>query len=618
MSGMPSVRLHFWRSPPGQPAWARPVLLAVAALAGLAYAWGLNSAVLEAFYGAGARSMSTSWHNFLFGAFDPLGTVTVDKLPGALWVQAIFLRLLGFHIWVVALPQVLEGVLTILVLYRAVARLAGPLAGITAAVVLAISPVTVALNRGNVSDSLLILLTVLAADATSSALLDGRLRSLTLAGVWVGLAFQAKMLQAWLVLPALAVAYLVAAPPPLRVRLSRLLIAGAVTVVVSLSWMSVVSLVPAHERPYVDGTHNDSVFSQVFDYNGAARLSGSNTFAGTGTPPAFLVGLFDVGSPLLNPARSVPPSWHRLLGGVFGRDDGWLLPAALIAAVAVLLARRRAGRRDPLRACVLLWGTWLLILAVFFSLGSYLNSYYVAALAPAIAGLCGAGVSLLWEQRRHPATRRALAAVLLASVGYGVYLLHGGARVPGWLVPTAIGLGLGGALALLALRRPALTATLGARTTAMVVACACFLPAVTSVLMSTRRLGPFAAPYELTSDTVSPGSQQRARRSDEMIVDQLSKAFATPIAFATDSSILAAPYILATGREVLPIGGYLGSTPSPSLAQLQHYIDTGRLSGFIVPPVSSDPRIAWILSHCAPASKPEPRAIIVVYRCSAG
>src|SRR5271167_894341 len=254
-----------WRSPRDQPPWARPALLAIAAVAGLAYAWGMNGAALEAFYGAAARSMSTSWHDFLFGAFDPRATISIDKLPGSLWPQALLLRIVGFHVWAIVLPQAIEGVITILVLYRAVRRLAGPLAAITAAAALATSPVTVALNRGNVADSLLILLLVLAADATSSALLSGRLRTLLLAGVWVGLAFQAKMLVAWLVLPALAAAYLLAAPAHIRVRVSHLALAGLVTVAVSLSWMTVVSLVPSNTRPYVDGTQNDSIFSQTFE-----------------------------------------------------------------------------------------------------------------------------------------------------------------------------------------------------------------------------------------------------------------------------------------------------------------------------------------------------------------
>ena len=274
-SGAPRWRrfLTPWRSPADQPAWARPALLAIAAVAAVAYGWGMAGASVEPFYGAAARSMSESWHDFIFGAFDPAGTVTVDKLPGALWMQALSLRIFGFHIWALVLPQVVEGVLTILVLYRAVRRLAGPAAGLTAAAVLAVTPITVLLSRGNVSDSLLILLLVLAADATSAALLTGSLRQLLLAGVWVGLAFQAKMIQAWLALPALAAAYLLAAPAAkLRTRCAHVALAGLVTAVVSLSWMTAVSLVPSQDRPYVDGSPDDSVYTQVFDYNGLGRL----------------------------------------------------------------------------------------------------------------------------------------------------------------------------------------------------------------------------------------------------------------------------------------------------------------------------------------------------------
>ena len=273
-SGAPRWRrfLTPWRSPADQPPWARPALLAIAAVAAVAYGWGMAGASVEPFYGAAARSMSESWHDFIFGAFDPAGTVTVDKLPGALWGQALSLRVFGFHIWALVLPQVVEGVLTIVVLYRAVRRLAGPAAGLTAAAVLAVTPITVLLSRGNVSDSLLILLLVLAADATSAALLTGSLRQLLLAGVWVGLAFQAKMIQAWLALPALAAAYLLAAPASrLRTRCAHVALAGLVTAVMSLSWMTAVSLVASQDRPYVDGSPDDSVYTQVFDYNGLGQ-----------------------------------------------------------------------------------------------------------------------------------------------------------------------------------------------------------------------------------------------------------------------------------------------------------------------------------------------------------
>jgi 4-amino-4-deoxy-L-arabinose transferase-like glycosyltransferase len=596
-SGVARTPGRFWRSPPDQPSWARPALLAIAAIAGLTYAWGMNGAALEVFYGAAARSMSTSWHDFFFGAFDPAGTVSVDKLPGALWPQALSLRVFGFHTWAIVLPQVVEGVLTILVLYRAVRRLAGPVAGLVAAAVVATSPVTVALNRGNVADSLLILSIVLAADATSAALASGRLRSLLLAGVWVGLAFQAKMTVAWLVLPALAGAYLLAGPPRLRARLGHVALAGAVTAVVSVSWMTVVSLVPAHDRPYVDGTQNDSLFSQTFDYNGLARLRhGSGVFAGAGRPAPFLVRISQTSA---GPIHSIRPSWHRLLSGPFGRDDGWLLAAALIAAIAVLVERRRASRRDPLRAGVVLWGLWLIVLGAFFSAGGYPNSYYVAALSPAIGALCGIGVEAAWRRRERAAAQACLAGALLASIGYGIYLLDGASDVPAWLIPVAVCAALAGVLALATARfQSALKAPTGG-VVALTLACALLLPGVASALMVIRGLGPFAAPYEPSSATVSRAEAARTRTLDERIVEELTSTYGTPIPMATDSSILAAPYILATGREILPIGGFQGGIPAPTLTRLQRYIDSGEVRALLVPRTSDDPRVVWIHAHCA-------------------
>jgi 4-amino-4-deoxy-L-arabinose transferase-like glycosyltransferase len=617
-----SLPWRVWRSPPDQPSWARPALLVVAGLACLAYAWDAGNVELEPFYGAAARSMSESWHDFVFGAFDPAGTLTVDKLPGALWPQALSLRLFGFHAWAVVLPQIVAGVLTVLVLYRAVRRLAGPTAGIVAAVAMAVSPVTVALNRGNVADSLLILLTVLAADATSAALLSGRRRSLLLAGVWVGLAFQTKMVQAWLILPALALAFGLAAPDRLRIRARSLALAGAVTLLVSLSWMTLVSLIPASERPYVDGTRNDSVFTQVFNYNGVARLGLSDLLGSVPQPAAFLVKLGQEADRVSNQAAGIKPSWHRLLGGLLGRTDGWLLPAALISAVGVLLERRGADRRDPLRACVLLWGTWLLVLFVFFSVGDYINSYYVAALSPATAALCGVGVGVFWRKRLHPAARACLAAALLGCTGYGAYLLQGGTGVPGWLLPVSLCFGIGGALAALLVHRLRGEGRSAGLAIGLVLACALPATAITSVLTVTRNLGPFAVPYSASAAAASRFSTPQALREARLEVDRFSSVYHTPIPFAIDSSLLAGPYIFATGKEIVPIGGNKGGVPAPSLSQLQDYITSKQLRAVLVPiePPSADPRVVWVRTHCAQGERVplSSEVQLAVYDCTGG
>jgi 4-amino-4-deoxy-L-arabinose transferase-like glycosyltransferase len=300
----------------GERRGVRVALGAIIVVAGLAYAWGADRQVLEVYYAASVRSMSASWHDFLFGAFDPAGTITLDKLPGSFWVQALSVRVLGLHTWAIVLPQVVEGVATVLALYVVVRRHAGTLAGLLAAALLAISPATVALDRGNVADSLLILLMVLAADATVRATASGRLRTLLLAGALVGLAFQAKMIEAWALLPALAAMYLLAAPGARRRRLGQLAAAGAIAAIVSLSWMTFVTLVPSHDRPYIDGSRHNSIYQQVFDYNGFGRLDAPLAGAGNPTPGAGLLGAFSVRH---------PPSWDRLLVGSAGRDGGWLL-----------------------------------------------------------------------------------------------------------------------------------------------------------------------------------------------------------------------------------------------------------------------------------------------------
>ncbi len=263
--------LTFWLSPEDQPAWARPMLLGVAAIAAVLYTWRAGT-YLEVYYAAAVRSMSMSWRNFFFAALDPAGTISLDKLPGAFWIQVLSVRAFGVHTWAILLPQVIEGVLSVLVCYKIVRRLCGAVAGMTAAVALTLSPAMVSLNRGNISDTLMILLLLLACSSTVAGIASGKWLPMLLAGVWVGLAFQAKMIEAWLVLPALGLAYLIAAPGRGRQRLQRVVVMWAVAVLVSLSWMTVVSLTPATSRPYVDGSQNNSLFQQVFSYNGLGRL----------------------------------------------------------------------------------------------------------------------------------------------------------------------------------------------------------------------------------------------------------------------------------------------------------------------------------------------------------
>jgi 4-amino-4-deoxy-L-arabinose transferase-like glycosyltransferase len=583
-----------------RPLWLRRAALAlIAALAGVSYAWSISQDTLEFYYAAAVRSMSVSWHNFIFGAFDPAGTTSLDKLPGAFWIQALAVRAFGFHTWVIILPQVVEGVLTVLVLYRAVSRLAGPAAGLIAALAMAVSPATVALNRGNISDSLMILLLVLAADSVSAAITAkgrgawGTVARLILAAFWVGLAFQAKMIEAWLVLPAFGLAYLLDGAGPLARRVRHLVVAGIVTGIVSLAWMTAVSLVPAAHRPYADGSSSNSVYAQVFVYNGFGRF-------GDQTPVQLLASQ-------LAPDQTIPiapPGADRLFTGNLGRDTGWLLPAAFLAAIWGIASRWRQPRGDGLRACFVLWGAWLLTLTVTFSAATYVQTYYTAALTPAIAAILAAAAVSAFA----PGTSRAggaaarrigLAVVSAGTTALAVWLVPAhGAHVPGWLVPAIIAVGAA-AVALAVgsafVKRSALTTA----AVAAALAAALGAPAVASAGLAAHHESAFDTPFEPTRlASLLASVPARLATLQRVTIPRLETLQANaPDLLAAQSSYIASVFIYTSGLEALPIGGFTGTTPSPTLSELKADI-RNRQFHLVLALSPADSRIQWIAAHC--------------------
>ncbi len=592
-------RWQFWRSPSDQPRWARPALLFVAALAALSYSWGSGDAQLETFYGGAVRSMSQSWDNFFFAAFDPWGTVSVDKLPGALWVQALFVRVVGFHIWALVVPQAIEGTLTILVLYRAVRRIGGARAGLVAALGLAATPVTVLLDRGNLSDTLLILLLVLAADCATSAFLTGRLQSLVFAGVFVGLAFQAKMLQAWIVLPALYLAYILAAPvASLERRVGQVALSVVAVIVVSLSWMCVVTLVPAHDRPYADGSCDNSVFSQVFLYNGADRSSGDLlTQPGCSKPPVGRTTSISGGA-----SHALAKGPGRFLDGGFGRDAAWLFVPSIVALGGIIVARRRAPRTDPWRAGALLWGIWLILAWSFISSSRSLNGYYLAVLAPAMAALCGLGFALAWKRRAQPSVVIVVMTTVAVGVAYAVSLVPQSAGVRPWVVATSV-LAAAGAVGWLGrgLRRGARPWERG---TGLALAALALLlgGAWASASAVVDGLGPFDSPYQPAATTAAAHlSWSRIVASWPGIDTAAARVPSAQSVITSESSAQVDIAVLASGREFLPVGGFSGQAPSTPLLRFIDDVRHGRIVTVLVHvrPLTRNPDMRWVLAHCS-------------------
>jgi 4-amino-4-deoxy-L-arabinose transferase-like glycosyltransferase len=350
---------------------ALPTLLGATALL---YLWGLSgSGWANGFYSAAVQAASKSWTAFLFGSSDAANAITVDKTPAALWVMDISARLFGVNPWSVLVPQALEGVAAVALLYAAVRRISGPHAALLSGAVLALTPVATLMFRFNNPDALLTLLLVAAAYCVQRACENQSGRWwLPVAGVAIGFAFLAKMLQAFLVLPGFALAYLLAADAPLRQRTRRTLAAAAAMLVSGGWYLALVQLWPADKRPYIGGSQQNSIVELALGYNGFGRITGDET-GGLGNMN------FDVG-------------WGRLFGGDMGADIAWLIPAAVICIAAGLWMTRRAPRTDRTRASLIVWGGWLVVGATVFSYANgIIYPYYAVALAPSVAAGIGIG-----------------------------------------------------------------------------------------------------------------------------------------------------------------------------------------------------------------------------------
>jgi 4-amino-4-deoxy-L-arabinose transferase-like glycosyltransferase len=455
-SAGPGRLARLLRGPEADPRWARPALAALLGLTALLYLAGLSrNGWANDFYAAAAQAGSTSWKAFFFGSFDSSNFITVDKTPAFLWVMDISARIFGVNYWSLLVPQALEGVATVAALYATVRRWFGPAAGILAGAAMALTPVATLMFRYNNPDALLTLLMTVAAYAVTRAIEAGKTRWLVLAGALLGFGFLAKMMQAFLVLPAFAVAYLVAGPHGLGRRLWQLLAGGAAMLLAAGWWVAAVLLTPAADRPYVGGSTNNNILQLTFGYNGFGRLDGNET--GAVGPGGHGVA-----------ATSGSAGLTRLFAPDMGGQISWLLPAALIALAALLWGTRRAPRTDRTRAAVLVWGGWLLVTgAVFSYMAGIIHSYYTVALAPAIGALVGIGAVQLWRVRdgwrgheRSWFGRGLLVAGVLASAVWSYVLLD---RTEGWypwLRVVILVAGLGAAAALVAGRwlSPAATA----------------------------------------------------------------------------------------------------------------------------------------------------------------
>ncbi|SBS74427.1 Glycosyl transferase family 39 [uncultured Mycobacterium sp.] len=536
------------------------LLLATAVL----YVWDLGaSGWANAFYSAAAQAGSESWTAWLFGSSDAANAITVDKTPAALWVTGLSARLFGVNPWSILLPQALAGVAAVGVLYVAVRRVSGPWAGLFAGAILALTPAAALMFRFNNPDALLVLSLVVAAYFTQRALdRNAAWWWLPLAGVAVGVGFLAKMLQAFLVLPALAVVFLSAADASVRARVTRL--AAAVgALVVSAGWyLLLVALWPASARPYIGGSQHNSIVELALGYNGLGRLTGDET-GGLGN-------------------LNQDAGWARLFGAEMGTYIAWLIPAAVIAIVAGLVITRRAPRTDATRAALLLWGGWLLVTAVVFSFANgILHAYYSVALAPAVAAGLAVGTSLLWRHRADIGAATTLSGIVVITAVLAYLLLQRDSQWLPWLRVAVVVAAIACALLLLVVAR--LPGRVGTAVGVLAVVAALAGPVAFS-------LATVAAPHSGAIPSVGPsdgrggppgGMFDAPKPGAELTAELRQDADEFTWAAAAVGSSNAAGYQLATGLPVMAVGGFNGTDPAPTLEQFQAYVAARRIHWFV-------------------------------------
>jgi 4-amino-4-deoxy-L-arabinose transferase-like glycosyltransferase len=592
------------------------------------------------YYAAAVKSMLASPHNFFFVSFDPGGFVSVDKPPLGLWVQAFSAMLFGFDGWSLHFPQALAGVLSVALLYHLVRRVFGPTAGVVAALVLAVTPITIAANRNNTMDSQLVFTSLLAAWAASLAAERGKLRWLLLCAFFVGVGFNIKMLQAVMVLPAFYLLYLMASPIAIWKRLIHLTLATILLVAVSLSWAVIVDMTPPEDRPFVGSSQDNTVMELILGHNGAARLGQIGQLIGLrsgpgpgnppqgnppsqGQPPSGQFGPPPGGPP---PNQGPPPNAQgqlpitnnqtgpggrgpngetgeagvlRLFNEQLGGQASWLLP---LSALCLLAAAWQAKLRWPLareHQALLLWSAWLAPQVVFFSYAGLFHRYYLEMLSPAIAALVGAGFAAMWQDYRDRNWRGWLLPVaLLAGAATEAYILAAFPDWAKWLTPLVAGLSILTALALIVLRLTpnnqlsitnnqlritSLASTLGL----LALLIAPTLWSLTPLWAGGDVALPYAGPELLGRPQRPPqavAATPQAGGGQEQLLSYLNEnRNGEKFLVATLNANTAAPIILATGEPVMALGGFSGGDDILSSEALAAKVESGEVRFFLLP-----------------------------------
>lgn len=564
------------------------------------------------YYTAAIKSMMLSPHNFFFASFDPGGFVSVDKPPVALWIQTLFAFAFGLHGWSLLTPEALAAVFSVLLVYHLVHRTFGFIAGIIAALVLALSPIFIAVSRTNNPDSILVLDLLLAAWALLKAAESENVKMLLLAMVLVGVGFNIKMLEAYLVLPAFFLAYYFCKTTGLRRKIIHLAAAVIVLLAVSFSWAFAVDLTPAASRPYVGSSKTNSVVELALGYNGINRI-----WSGLKWPESFLSMLdshtrpmnslniqtaFDIPPKTVTPAAGMPGPF-RLFDRGLGGQVGWFLPIALLGFPAFIMESYKNGSRvaKNKRVAVAFWLSWVMILFVFFSSINITHRYYLSVMTPGIAAMTGIGLSSMWSlYKREGGEGYYLPAALALNSAVQALIIsrYTNAGWAHWLAPLVANACICIAFALILIRRYFIRRKGMQRLTGILAAvCIAFLfaaPAVWSsspIIYGISQANPVALPERSlnvpVSSIIQSGGTSRstsnslANYESNVIRYMMGNRKGSKYVGAVQDVGTAEDLILSTGKPVVTIGGFSGNDPILTLEEFKRMVQAGKVRYFL-------------------------------------
>ncbi|WP_433731679.1 ArnT family glycosyltransferase [Nocardia sp. CA-129566] len=600
--------------------WERIGLVVLLIATAAAYLWNITvNAMGNGFYAAAAWSGSRDWKAVLFGSLDPENFITVDKPPVSQWVMGLSGQLFGFSSASMLIPQALMAVATVALMYGAVTRAtASRGAGLLAGAVFAVTPVVALMFRFNNPDAVMVLLMTAGAYCTIRALRQASVRWLMLAGVALGFAFLAKMLEGLMVLPALGIAYLIVAPTALRTRLWHLL-AAAGALIVSSGWFVLLTMLwPESSRPYLAGSTNNTFMDLVLGYNGFARFLGRNHKGGNRfeLPPGYEM-----------PHNAGPGQGFggfgsgpdRLFTGEIGYEISWLLPAAILAFVLVLAARWRAPRTDLVRGAALTFGLWLIIDGVAFStMKGGMHAYYTLAIGPAVAGMFALGVHEMWRRRDGAFGRIGSAALILTAGIWAFVVLQRNSDWQPWLRWTILVISVLAAIGLLIASLPAAGRRRARDRVTSVLVVAGVLAglggstayAVTTLPQSHTGGSPTVGPARKQQPGPENEAQQQMRRfmsgdfAEPRLVRMLSDT-TTRWSAAVDRSSTAATLELASRTPIIAIGGFTSDDPVPTLDQFRELVRTHQVTYYLAQEVKLPN--SWRVPNQgnAPAAEPD-------------